>query len=578
MPDDNGKNGITRRNFMGRLAAGTGAVGVASTGLMSMVPGKKAHASQKKSDVDGFVDDNVSPIPPIDPPAMWDKEVDVVVVGGGGAGLTACNKAIENVDSVLVVEKFYNAGGSTREATVAICWGTKAQKRLGIEPDPAWLVDWSLKDSDYTVDPDLIAHLIPKAAECMDWIEDMGYWKWEVYYSEGVPFAHFPENTFKKTMMLRTQGVVTDTLYQEAVKRGVEFMFRTKTERLVRDGDRIVGIKVENQGRTLYIKAKKGVVLCAGGMSMNRDMLKEYMPFTYQGCASSYNMPGNTGDAIRMGFGAGSDIAGYNSVAVFDNSLPYFEEGYDWYRYLYNGDIQLARQPWLYVNKHGERFINEQKFGPGLSFTLLADEQMKQVGGRSYVIYDANYETDIHKFKDVQDFCEIPLLPDMPGMKEWAEDPETRDLCPADWRVAVKRALDLGMIKKADTIEELADQLEIDPKRLKKTVIKYNEYCAKGRDRQFRKAKQYLVPVKKAPFYGIKVGAQIVDTECGLKVNYDYQVIDKDRKPIPGLYAASHTAGGVVGENNVSSSMNVGDCCQAYATGYIAGESVAKLG
>ena len=194
------------------------------------------------------------------------------------------------------------------------------------------------------------------------------------------------------------------------------------------------------------------------------------------------------------------------------------------------------------------------------------------------MIYDANYETDIHKFKDVQDFCEIPLLPDMPGMKEWAEDPETRDLCPADWRVAVKRALDLGMIKKADTIEELADQLEIDPKRLKKTVIKYNEYCAKGRDRQFRKAKQYLVPVKKAPFYGIKVGAQIVDTECGLKVNYDYQVIDKDRKPIPGLYAASHTAGGVVGENNVSSSMNVGDCCQAYATGYIAGESVAKLG
>ncbi len=575
MPDDNVKKGITRRGFLGRLAAGTGALSAAGTGLISMMPRKATGETLTENE---FVDDNVSPIPPIEPPAKWDKEADVVVVGAGGAGLTACNRARENGSSVIVVEKFYNAGGATREATVAICWGTKAQKRLGIEPDPGWLVKWSLKDSDYTVDPDLIEHLIKKSGECLDWIEDMGYWKWEVYYSEGVPFAHFPENTFKKTMMLRTQQVVTDTLYKEAVKRGVEFIFKTKTERLVRDGDRIVGIKAENEGKTLYIKAKKGVVLCAGGMSMNRDMLKKYIPNAYQGCASSYNMPGNTGECIRMGFGAGADISGYNSVAVFDNSLPYFEQGYDWYRYLYQGDIQLARQPWLYVNKHGERFINEQLFGSGLSFTLLADEQMKQPGGRTYVIFDADYEKNITKFKDVQDFCEIPLEPDMPGMKEWAENEETKDICPNDWRISVKRAIELGMIKKANTIEELADMLNIDPKRLKRTVAQYNEFCEKGRDRQFRKPKKYLIPVKKAPFYGIKVGAQIVDTECGLKVNYNYQVIDKNREPIPGLYAASHTAGGVIGENNVSSSMNLGDCCQAYATGFIAGGSAATLG
>ena len=163
-------------------------------------------------------------------------------------------------------------------------------------------------------------------------------------------------------------------------------------------------------------------------------------------------------------------------------------------------------------------------------------------------------------------------------MKEWAKDPETRDLCPNDWRIAVKRALELGMIKKADTIEDLAIQLGIRPDRLKKTVNRYNGYCKKGRDKEFRKRKEYLLPIKKAPFYGIKVGAQIVNTECGVKVNYDYQVLDKQGKVIPGLYAASHTAGGVVGENNVSSSMNVGDCCQAYTTGYIAGASAATKG
>ncbi|MBW1900678.1 MAG: FAD-dependent oxidoreductase [Deltaproteobacteria bacterium] len=575
MPDDRVKKGITRRGFLGSLAAGTGAVGVAGTGLFSMIPRK---AAAKTCKVEDFVEDNVRPIPPVGLPAKWDKEADVVIVGAGGAGLTASNIARENGASVITIEKFYNAGGATREATLAICWGTKAQKRLGIEPDVKWLVKWSLKDSDYTVDPDLIARLIKKSAECMDWIEDMGYWNWEVYHCEGVPFAHFPENTFKKTMMLRTQGVVTDTLYKEAVKRGVQFMFRTRTEHLVRDGDRIVGIKVENEGETLYIKAKKGVVLCAGGMSVNRNMLKEYCPNAYQGCASSYDMPGSTGECIRMGFGAGADMAGYNSVSVFDSSLPYFEKGYDFYRYLYNGDIQLARQPWLYVNKFGERFVNEQLFGSGLSFTLMARHQMKQPGGRCYVIFDSDYETNILKFKDIQDFCEIPLLPDMPGMKEWAENPETRSICPNDWRIAVKRALVLGMIKKADSIEALAEQLNIDPARLKRTVGNYNEYCKKGRDRQFRKPKKYLISVKKAPFYGIKVGAQIVETGCGLKVNVDFQVIDRNRKPVPGLYAASHTAGGVLGENNVSSSMNLGDCCQAYTTGYIAGSSAATSG
>ena len=141
----------------------------------------------------------------------------------------------------------------------------------------------------------------------------------------------------------------------------------------------------------------------------------------------------------------------------------------------------------------------------------------------------------------------------------------------------LKDAIKLGLIKVDPTIEGLARKLGLDPVRLKERVEIYNKFCKDGKDPEFEKQSKYLLPVQSSPFYGVKVGAQIVATQCGLLTNLDFQVLDKECRSIPGLYAAFHTAGGAVGENLAAMSL-LGDCNLAYTSGYIAGENATLKG
>nr|CBX28499.1 hypothetical protein N47_G38230 [uncultured Desulfobacterium sp.] len=192
---------------------------------------------------------------------------------------------------------------------------------------------------------------------------------------------------------------------------------------------------------------------------------------------------------------------------------------------------------------------------------------MSQPGGRAYVIFDSNYEKNINIFKG--DFCEHPLTPDLPGMDKWNES-----ICPKDWRIAVKKAIDSGMIQIDTTIEGLGQKLGLDPVRLKERVFSYNKICEAGVDNEFGKKAEFLIPVKNPPFYGIKVGSNIGASQCGLRVNEYFQVLDTNCSVIPGLYAAFHTAGGAIGENMMGGSV-LADCHLAYTSGYVAGETAA---
>ncbi|MCJ7667352.1 MAG: FAD-binding protein, partial [Anaerolineae bacterium] len=446
-------------------------------------------------------------------------------------------------------------------STVAGGYNTKAAAAAGIPPfKEEDLFKTGLQQTNSTVNPQLLLTLIRKGGETLDWIGDLGF-EWEPYG----PVGCVPKGVFGRTWLLM-QKETTDFLTEVAGEKGVEFLFKSKAAALVRENGRIVGVQGESEGESLFVKARKAVILAAGGMSNNREMLKKYVPRAYYGCSSAYDMPCNTGEAIRMGTGAGADLAGIDSFSQFDAGTAYFDEGLGpWYRYLYTGDIQLARQPWLKVNKLCDRFMAEDcnplYFGP------TSVVEISQPGGRVYVIFDSNYERNILAF-DSQ-FCEKPLTPDLPGMDKWDES-----ICPKDWRVAVKEAIEKGAIKHADTIEGLASELGLDPVKFKKTVETYNGYCAEGKDPEFGMNPKYLIPVQDPPFYGVKVGPQLEVTYCGLRVNPQMQVLDKDCNIIPGLYAAFHTAGGAVGENVAVHSI-LFNCGLAYTSGYIAGDNAA---
>jgi len=513
-----------------------------------------------------FQSSGSEPIIPVSKPKKWDLEADFVVVGGGGSGLSAGAKLAMGKASVIILEKMDDFGGASQHSTNAHGTATKAVARAGLEFDENQLVAMTLSMDNFRPNERFFRYLTHKGSEVLDWMEDNGM-EWDVSAEWGIP-AHQPKGVFTRRW-LRPQRETCEFLYKLAEKHGAKIILNAPAMTLVKDNGRIVGVKAMVDGKPTFVGGKKAVILAAGSMSQNRDMLKKYIPWAADDCASSYDMPGNTGDCIRMGQGVDADIAGFNSFCVFEAGLPYYEEGKGpWNVYLYRGDIQLARQAWMWINRACERFVNEYAVGPGYVTAAIAG--MNQPGHDYFVVFDGNYEKDIYKFN--LPFCKFPLSEKLAGMDVWEDD---RWNCPRNWQDAVKEAFDLGMIKQSETLEGLANIIGLDPIKFKAEVEKYNGYCAKGEDPDFGKPGDFLFPIMKAPFYAIRVKAQIVVTHCGLRVDDEMHVLDTKYHVIPGLYAAYHTAGGDLGENIVGLNP-LGEVALAYTSGYVAAEAALK--
>jgi fumarate reductase flavoprotein subunit len=205
-----------------------------------------------------------------------------------------------------------------------------------------------------------------------------------------------------------------------------------------------------------------------------------------------------------------------------------------------------------------------------VNLLTLSNIQMSRQGGRGYIIFDKDYETNIWKLK--QTFCRKPLTPGMANA-----DRIPKWLTSTDWRDGVKIALDAGVIKKADTIEELGKLLDFEPGVLPQSVSKWNEVCESGKDNPvYQYQPEWLIPVQKSPYYGIRIGAFLYATGCGLRVTPGMQVVNTKGKTIPGLYAGFHTAGGQNGEHSLSAVGILSDCGLSFTGGYIAAETIGK--
>jgi hypothetical protein len=144
-----------------------------------------------------------------------------------------------------------------------------------------------------------------------------------------------------------------------------------------------------------------------------------------------------------------------------------------------------------------------------------------------------------------------------------------------DWKDSIKLAIEWGGIKSSDTISGLAKELGVDPARLEIAVKKWNEKAAAGKPDEFGRLPVNMIPILKAPFYGIKTGAIIGGIFCGPRVNHNMQVLDKSLNPIPGLYAAGATAGGTNGENIFAATV-LSTIGLAFTTGWIAGDTATS--
>lgn len=580
-------NGLTRRGFLkgsaaAALAAAAGTVIAGCSAPAASESGATAPAVSGAS-VDEHIGaarratatlENAAPIAPLDPPEKWDAEVDVVIVGAGGGGIAGALVAREMGASVIVVEKSAESGGATAHANgwLNVAGTAKAQQAISFAY-PEFPYDRSkflasMQDIyQFSIDNSLVAKLAEKGGECADWLTERGAdWK-----CIGPFFVH----TAGMASAVLGQKVMTDQFEKLGAEAGAEYRFNCECTGLVVEDGRVVGIQAQENGAAVFLKAEKGVILCAGGFGMNPDLLKKYAPTAYENISYGGPFPSHSGEALRMALGAGADVSGFDSWSCWE-SAPDNGTG-EWF--FFYGIRQFLQMPWLNFDCEGKRVEFYDKRLPNMPAfvgssgdTLRVAAQMSRPRGRAYCIFDSRYEEYAPKIA-VEKGERMPAVAFDPS-----RDPGLYD---ADWHVEFQNALEDGRIKKADTLEELAGMLDLNPDIVKSTVARWNESCAKGVDDDqdviYPYLPEWLNPIEEGPFYGAALSGQLGKTMAGVRVNDKLQAMGTNGLPIPGLYAGFTTAGGIVGESNfggglVNTSI-LGGCALSWVSGYYAAQS-----
>ena len=421
------------------------------------------------------------------------ETVDVVVIGAGSAGYNAAISAKRSGANVLLLEKHSFSGGNSMLAAGGYnAVGTKQQKAKGISDTIEAYIGDTLKGGRQKNDRELVKILAEESAAGVEWLENMGADLSDVKRSGGARV----DRTHRPTGGKSVGPHIIDVLRAQAEKDGVSARLNSRVVKILTDDNHcIAGVIVHGKHTGYYRIAAKSVVLATGGYGMNQDMIAVYRP-TFKGMTSSNNVT-STGDGIKMALNIGASMTDIDWVQAHPTV------GKD-SRILISETVRGVGA--IMVNSDGARFINELTTRDRASDAIL-----KQPSRSAWLVFDNQLYS---KAKMVRGYDH------------------------------------LGMLKKADTIEDLAKITDMTPNTLAKTVADYNKFRKAGKDEAFGRPDMPL-SVEKAPFYAVMVAPGIHHTMGGVAVNTMSQVLDIQSRPIPGLYAAGEVTGGVHGFNRL---------------------------
>lgn len=542
------KNGISRRSFLtgtAAVAAGLGALGLAGCGSSDNDDGADGTTYGTSSDGAATLSFLVKPEPIADDQIAEIKDYDVVVVGGGASGVPASLSAREAGASVAVLQKqnqIVSQGNSGSGVDLA-------------NSDPAGvqaLVAKLIKDNNNRADRKLVEVWAQKSGEAVTWVIEKSLDSGASVIEQGnlQQVGVLDVNGYKMSYNTSffgpkpyTTGDGMQALGKTAEAAGVEFFFETPGVQLVVDEAGTVTGVIGQKADGSYVKfnAAKGVILACGDYQNNLEMCNYFIPdLTGFGRKQS----NKTGDGHMMGYWAGAVIEPLNHTKMLHD----FDAG----------PASMCDMPFMAVDQTGSRFSNET-VEMSLISNYLRNVPDEDKGFYSQ-IFDANYMTQAAGWPG--------KLMDPEALRTWMpeEDVERKGVF-ADF---------IGTFK-ADTLEELAAKLEIDPATFVASVERYNELVAKGSDEDFGKPVKFLHPIDTAPFYGIHRHLRISATCSGLVVDENSQCLNADGAPIKGLFAIGNDAGGFYGGIDYPLSvfgLSLGRC---YTFGYVTGKYVAEL-
>ena len=494
--------------------------------------------------------------PDIDEAAITETvDTDILIVGAGNGGIFAAAYAAANGLNFRVIEQNGNVQ-DTRHWYGAI--DSAAAKEAGEKPaDRAKLLSEISRYASGKCDQRVVKTWINESAAMHDFMRSIleDKYGWTCDFTSGAEAAWPAENAEHNTDYLfpvqehnymaseSASGKPRNELLLQYIQElGYDVDFKTSLAKLEKDSTgRITGIIAQSTEDDHFIRynANKGVLLACGGFPGNPYMMEQLDPLgTSVTTACSYS-PADKGYGIRAAVWAGANLDKEAAPMLFDRGIvaPGVDGGYVASDSAFGGkafpgpirQYNPGTQPFLKVNRNGERFANESS--PYNDIVYAAAHQP----GRVYAqICDANVLEDAKRFHTIG--CSA----------------QTRNAGAEYIQKQMDNAEKEGVFFKADTIEELADKLGFTGEAkdtFLATVERYNELYDKQNDEDFGKPAYRLSAIRTAPFYGCWLGASLLCTEQGIAINDKGQALDNDNKPMPGLYVTGDMSGSFFANN-----------------------------
>lgn len=426
-----------------------------------------------------------------DPSELKDS-YDVVVVGSGGAGMSAAISAKDAGASVVLLEKMPVIGGNTAKSSAGMnASQTKFQEAEGIADSNDKFYEETLKGGKGTNDPELLRYLVDNSASAIDWLDGLGITLSNLTTTGGMS----EKRTHRPADGSAVGGYLVNGLYYNLVEREVPIFVNANVTKLQENDGAVTGVEVEIAGETKKISAK-AVVLATGGFGADLEMVAKLNP-ALEGYVTT-NQEGSTGDGIALAESKGAATVDMEQIQIH----PTVEQETS---YLITEAVRGEGA--ILVDANGDRFVNELETRDKVSAAINALDP-----NHAYVIFDD-------------------------ALKERVK--------------AIAQYEEKGLVKTGATLADLAKEIGVPADKLQTTLDVWNKAVADKNDAAFGRTSGMDNALNTGSYHAIKVAPGVHHTMGGVKINTNAEVLKTDGSAITGLYAAGEVTGGVHGQNRI---------------------------
>ncbi|MHA6531493.1 flavocytochrome c [Paenibacillus sp. BAC0078] len=449
--------------------------------------GKTSETKEKAEAVSGASEASYTPYD-----QLKDK-YDIIIVGAGGAGMSAALEAKAKGLNPVILEKMPVAGGNTTKSSSGMnASQTKFQKEQGIEDSNDLFYEETLKGGHNTNDKEMLRFFVDNSASAIDWLDSIGIRLNNITITGGMKEkrTHRPEDGSAVGQYL-VKGLV-----KNVQDKGIPLFVNADVKEITQEGGKVNGVKVLfNQADEKTITAS-AVVVTTGGFGANKEMIEQVRP-DLKGYVTT-NQVGSTGDGIKMIEKVGGYTVDMDQIQVHPTVQQ--EKSY------LIGEA-VRGEGALLVSSEGKRFTNEMDTRDNVTAAIN-----KLPEKSAYLVFDSGVKTRVK---------------------------------------AIQQYEKMGFVKTADTIEALAKEIGVPADQLQKTLETWNSAVKNKNDAEFGRTTGMDNDLSAAPYSAIKIGPGIHYTMGGVKINTNTEVLKKDGSVIPGLFAAGEVTGGLHGQNRI---------------------------